>query len=84
MPADPEALAAGSADLRTLVILGIPLGEMERLGPLALYCGLFLAQITPFFFHAIGGWFVIDGSLALGGLVAVLAAHALVERSPAP
>ncbi len=35
----------------------------------------FLAQITPFFFYAIGGWFVIDGSLSLGGLVAVLAAY---------
>ena len=35
----------------------------------------FLAQITPFFFYAIGGWFVIDGSLTLGGLVAVLAAY---------
>lgn len=35
----------------------------------------FLAQITPFFLYAIGGWFVIDGSLTLGGLVAVLAAY---------
>ncbi len=35
----------------------------------------FLAQITPFFFYAIGGYFVIDGSLSLGGLVAVLAAY---------
>ena len=35
----------------------------------------FLAQITPFFFYAIGGYFVIYGSLSLGGLVAVLAAY---------
>ncbi|MBC6441002.1 MAG: ABC transporter ATP-binding protein [Rhodospirillales bacterium] len=35
----------------------------------------FLAQLTPFFFYAIGGYFVIDGSLSLGGLVAVLAAY---------
>ena len=43
--ADPDSLAPDSADLRTLVILGIPLGEMERLGLLALYCGLFLALV---------------------------------------
>ncbi|MBT6202869.1 MAG: ABC transporter ATP-binding protein, partial [Rhodospirillaceae bacterium] len=35
----------------------------------------FLAQLTPFFFYAIGGYFVIDGALSLGGLVAVLAAY---------
>lgn len=35
----------------------------------------FLAQLTPFFFFAIGGYFVIQGSLSLGGLVAVLAAY---------
>lgn len=35
----------------------------------------FLAQLTPFFFYAIGGYFVIQGSLSLGGLVAVLAAY---------
>ena len=35
----------------------------------------FLAQLTPFFFYAIGGYFVIEGSLSLGGLVAVLAAY---------
>lgn len=35
----------------------------------------FLAQLTPFFFFAIGGYIVIQGSLSLGGLVAVLAAY---------
>ena len=35
----------------------------------------FLAQITPFFFYAIGGYFVIQGELSLGALVAVLAAY---------
>jgi len=35
----------------------------------------FLAQLTPFFFYSIGGYFVIQGSLSLGGLVAVLAAY---------
>ena len=35
----------------------------------------FLAQLTPFFFYAIGGYFVIQGELSLGGLVAVLAAY---------
>src|SRR5688572_3437324 len=35
----------------------------------------FLAQITPFFFYAAGGYFVIMGELSLGALVAVLAAY---------
>lgn len=35
----------------------------------------FLAQLTPFFFYAIGGYFVIIGELSLGALVAVLAAY---------
>jgi len=34
-----------------------------------------LAQLTPFFFYAIGGYFVIQGNLSLGSLVAVLAAY---------
>ncbi|WP_210397703.1 ABC transporter transmembrane domain-containing protein [Motiliproteus sediminis] len=35
----------------------------------------FLAQVTPFFFYLIGGYFVIKGELSLGALVAVLAAY---------
>ncbi len=35
----------------------------------------FLDQLTPFFFYAIGGYFVIQGDLSLGALVAVLAAY---------
>lgn len=35
----------------------------------------FLAQLTPFFFYAIGGYLVIIGNLSLGALVAVLAAY---------
>jgi ABC-type multidrug transport system fused ATPase/permease subunit len=35
----------------------------------------FLAQITPFFFYSVGGYFVIVGELSLGALVAVLAAY---------
>ncbi len=35
----------------------------------------FLAQLTPFFFYSIGGYFVIRGELSLGALVAVLAAY---------
>ncbi len=35
----------------------------------------FLAQVTPFFFYAIGGYLVIEGNLSLGALVAVLAAY---------
>ena len=35
----------------------------------------FLAQLTPFFFFAIGGYLVIENTLTFGALVAVLAAH---------
>jgi ABC-type multidrug transport system fused ATPase/permease subunit len=35
----------------------------------------FLAQVTPFFFYSVGGYFVIKGSLSLGALVAVLGAY---------
>lgn len=35
----------------------------------------FIAQLTPFFFYSIGGYFVITGQLSLGALVAVLAAY---------
>ena len=35
----------------------------------------FLAQLTPFFFFSIGGYLVINGSLSLGALVAILAAY---------
>jgi ABC-type multidrug transport system fused ATPase/permease subunit len=35
----------------------------------------FLGQLTPFFFYAIGGYFVITGELSFGALVAVLAAY---------
>ena len=35
----------------------------------------FLAQVTPFFFYSVGGYFVIKGDLTLGALVAVLSAY---------
>ncbi|GHD39372.1 hypothetical protein GCM10017083_01150 [Thalassobaculum fulvum] len=35
----------------------------------------FLAQLTPFFFYSIGGYLVIQGSLSIGAMVAVLAAY---------
>ncbi len=35
----------------------------------------FLAQLTPFFFYAIGGYLVIAGDLTFGALVAILAAY---------
>jgi putative ABC transport system ATP-binding protein len=34
-----------------------------------------LAQITPFFFYAVGGYFALSGSLDIGQLVAVIAAY---------
>jgi len=39
------------------------------------YLNNLLAQATPFFFYAIGGYFALRGSLDLGQLVAVLAAY---------
>ncbi len=35
----------------------------------------FLAQLTPFFFYSIGGYFVITNEITIGALVAVLAAY---------
>jgi len=35
----------------------------------------FLSALTPFFFYSIGGYLVIEGSLTLGALIAVIAAH---------
>ena len=35
----------------------------------------FLNQLTPFFFYAIGGYLVIEGSLTFGALVAILGAY---------
>ncbi len=35
----------------------------------------FIAQLTPFFFYLVGGYFVIRGDLSLGALIAVLAAY---------
>ncbi len=41
----------------------------------------FLAQVTPFFFYAIGGYLAITGDLSIGQLVAVIAAY---KDLPAP
>jgi ABC-type multidrug transport system fused ATPase/permease subunit len=35
----------------------------------------FLTALTPFLFYSLGGYFVIEGRITLGALVAVLAAH---------
>ncbi len=35
----------------------------------------FLAQLTPFFFYALGGYLIIRGELSFGAMVAVLAAY---------
>ncbi len=39
------------------------------------YLNNFLAQITPFFFYAIGGYLALTGNLDIGQLVAVIAAY---------
>ena len=35
----------------------------------------FIAQLTPFFFYAVGGYFVLRGELSIGAMVAVLVAY---------
>ncbi len=35
----------------------------------------FIAQVTPFFFYSIGGYFVLRGDLSLGAMIAVLVAY---------
>ena len=35
----------------------------------------FIAQLTPFFFYSIGGYFVLRGDLSIGSMVAVLVAY---------
>jgi putative ABC transport system ATP-binding protein len=35
----------------------------------------FLAQLTPFFFYSVGGYFVLRGDLSIGSMVAVLVAY---------
>jgi hypothetical protein len=35
----------------------------------------FANQFTPFLFYAIGGWFVLEGKVMIGALVAVIAAY---------
>lgn len=35
----------------------------------------FIAQLTPFFFYSVGGYFVLRGDLTIGALVAVLVAY---------
>ncbi len=35
----------------------------------------FLTALTPFLFYSLGGYFVLEGRISLGALVAVLAAH---------
>lgn len=39
------------------------------------YLNNLLAQVTPFFFYAVGGYFALKGTLDLGQLVAVIAAY---------
>jgi len=35
----------------------------------------FIAQLTPFFFYSVGGYFVLRGDLSIGSMVAVLVAY---------
>ncbi len=35
----------------------------------------FIAQLTPFFFYSVGGYFVLRGELSIGAMVAVLVAY---------
>jgi putative ABC transport system ATP-binding protein len=49
--------------------------EIYRQKFLIKFLNNFIAQVTPFFFYAIGGYLVITGDLTLGALVAALAAY---------
>ncbi len=65
-------LAEASARLGT--IYGIRV-DIYRRKFFVKFLNNFLAQITPFFFYAIGGYFAIKGQLSVGALVAVVAAY---------
>ena len=49
--------------------------QIYRLKFFIKFANNFIAQITPFFFYAIGGYLVIEGDLTFGALVAVIAAY---------
>ena len=81
--------AVGLEEIQTHAILPYQLAQFSaRLGTnysirfriyllkfLIKFLNNFIAQLTPFFFYAIGGYLVITGQLTAGALVAVLAAY---------
>ena len=71
---DTSRLERADVSKRLGTIYGIRLDLFKRKFFIK-FLNNFLAQLTPFFFYSIGGYFVIQGELSLGALVAVLAAY---------
>ena len=71
---DTSRLERADVSKRLGTIYGIRL-ELFKRKFFIKFLNNFLAQLTPFFFYSIGGYFVIQGELSLGALVAVLAAY---------
>lgn len=65
-------LADASARLGTIYAIRVDIYKRKFF---VKFLNNFLAQITPFFFYAIGGYFAIKGQLSVGALVAVIAAY---------
>ncbi|HEX4885070.1 MAG TPA: ABC transporter transmembrane domain-containing protein [Casimicrobiaceae bacterium] len=65
-------LADASARLGTIYAIRVDIYKRKFF---VKFLNNFLAQITPFFFYAIGGYFAIQGQLSVGALVAVVAAY---------
>lgn len=77
-----DQLSAGQCDLSGFAQAGKNFRELEvvrrqifRLKFFIKALNNFLTAITPFLFYSLGGYFVIEGRISLGALVAVLAAH---------
>ena len=65
-------LADASARLGTIYAIRVDIYKRKFF---VKFLNNFLAQVTPFFFYAIGGYFAIQGQLSVGALVAVVAAY---------
>lgn len=68
----PSKLAPTSANFRELERVR---RQIFRLKFFIKALNNFLTALTPFLFYSLGGYFVIEGRISLGALVAVLAAH---------
>ncbi len=83
----------GISEIQTLATAGYEqrqlLGRLEQIFAIRLqiykrkyfikFLNNFIAKITPFFFYAVGGYYVLQGELTLGALVASIAAYQDLE-----